>query len=40
MEHEGMGNFDLFLVPISRDDKGSRYEAVFNYFKERAVEQG
>jgi hypothetical protein len=40
MEHEGMGSFDLFLVPISRDDKGSRYEAVFNYFKERAVEQG
>lgn len=40
IEHEGMGNFELFLVPVSRDDKGYRYEAVFNYFKEMAVEQG
>ena len=33
LEHEGMGTFELFLVPISQDEKGSRYEAVFNYFK-------
>jgi len=33
LEHEGMGTFELFLVPISQDEQGSRYEAVFNYFK-------
>ena len=33
LEHEGMGTFELFLVPIAQDEKGSRYEAVFNYFK-------
>lgn len=34
VEHEELGNLDLFLVPIARDDKGVRYEAIFN----RAVE--
>ncbi len=29
MQHEKMGNFDIFLVPIGPDDKGMRYEAVF-----------
>ena len=29
-EHEQMGEFDLFLVPISRDEQGIRYEACFN----------
>lgn len=33
LEHDGMGAFDLFLVPIKPDGEGSRYEAVFNYFK-------
>ncbi len=33
MRHEGMGEFELFLVPISGDQKGFRYEAVFNTFK-------
>ena len=33
LEHEHMGNFDLFLVPVNRDESGFRYEAVFNYFK-------
>ena len=28
--HEQMGQFELFLVPISRDDQGVYYEAVFN----------
>ena len=32
-EHELMGSFDLFLVPIGRDEKGFKYEAVFNYYK-------
>jgi hypothetical protein len=33
VQHEQMGEFDIFLVPISGDDKGFRYEAVFNYYK-------
>src|SRR5215208_7678817 len=39
IEHEQMGAFDLFLVPLSRDDSGCRYEAVFNYFKPLAADQ-
>ena len=30
LEHDKMGEFDLFLVPIRRDDQGVYYEAVFN----------
>ena len=33
LEHERMGTFDLFLVPVGRDKSGFRYEAVFNYLK-------
>lgn len=33
-EHEEMGVFDLFLVPVSQDQSGFRYEAVFNYYKQ------
>jgi hypothetical protein len=33
VSHEAMGTFDIFLVPIKPDGEGSRYEAVFNYFK-------
>jgi len=33
LSHDAMGTFDLFLVPIKPDGEGSRYEAVFNYFK-------
>jgi uncharacterized protein DUF6916 len=33
MRHDLMGEFDMFLVPIRPDEKGCRYEAVFNYFK-------
>ena len=33
LEHDRMGAFELFLVPIAKDDNGFRYEAVFNYFK-------
>lgn len=38
MEHELMGAFDIFLVPVAQDENGFRYEAVFNYYKEKAVE--
>jgi len=33
LDHERMGEFEIFLVPVSGDAKGFRYEAVFNYFK-------
>ena len=29
VEHEGIGAFELFLVPIGPDSEGMRYEAVF-----------
>lgn len=28
--HDQLGEFELFLVPISQDDQGTNYEAVFN----------
>jgi len=34
LAHEQMGEFEIFLVPISGDQGGYRYEAVFNYFKQ------
>ena len=30
MKHDSIGDFDLFLVPIGRDESGTYYEAVFN----------
>jgi len=30
MKHDSIGDFELFLVPIGRDDSGTFYEAVFN----------
>jgi hypothetical protein len=33
LEHEGLGELLLFLVPISQNESGFRYEAVFNYFR-------
>jgi hypothetical protein len=33
IRHDGMGEFDIFLVPLRGDEKGYIYEAVFNYFK-------
>jgi hypothetical protein len=35
LSHDQMGEFEIFLVPIARDERGFRYEAVFNYFKEQ-----
>ncbi|HEX7243461.1 MAG TPA: hypothetical protein VF263_24465 [Longimicrobiaceae bacterium] len=29
MENEGLGAFELFLVPLGPDGRGMRYEAVF-----------
>ncbi|MDT7778810.1 MAG: hypothetical protein QOC99_1322 [Acidobacteriota bacterium] len=33
LEHERMGEMDIFLVPVGRDERGFRYEAVFSFFK-------
>jgi hypothetical protein len=30
IEREGLGSFDIFLVPIRRDAEGIYYEAIFN----------
>jgi hypothetical protein len=35
LEHPSMGELELFVVPVGRDDRGFRYEVVFNYFRER-----
>jgi len=29
-ENEGIGRFDLFIVPVGRDSGGVRYQAAFN----------
>ena len=33
MEHEQLGSFELFIVPIRKDEAGFYYEAVFNRVK-------
>ena len=33
LRHEEMGEFDIFLTPIRRNEKAVRYEAVFNYYR-------
>lgn len=30
MRHEALGALDIFLVPVSLDERGLRFEAVFN----------
>jgi hypothetical protein len=30
VEHDRLGRFDLFIVPVKRDTQGLYYEAVFN----------
>jgi hypothetical protein len=32
-QHPEMGEFEMFVVPIARNEAGFRYESVFNYFK-------
>lgn len=36
LEHERMGELDIFLVPVARDQRGFRYEAVYSYFTDNA----
>ncbi len=35
-EHEQMGQFDLFLVPINQDRDGYYYEAIFNRVRDQS----
>jgi hypothetical protein len=35
LQHAGMGECLVFLVPIGREERGLRYEAVFNSSSER-----
>lgn len=35
LEHEQIGERELFLVPIGQTEQGFRYEAVFSYFKDK-----
>jgi hypothetical protein len=34
LEHEAMGSFELFLVPVGKTESGYQYEAVFNYYRQ------
>ena len=34
-EHDQMGSFDLFIVPVERDESGTYHEAVFNRLVKR-----
>jgi hypothetical protein len=36
IEHDALGRFDLFIVPIQRDTQGLKYQAVFNRVVETA----
>lgn len=38
LTHDVLGELELFLVPIGRENDGFRYEAVFNYYKPVAAE--
>lgn len=33
IEHENLGSFELFVVPVRQDNEGFYYEAVFNRVK-------
>ena len=37
-KHEQMGEFELFVVPISKDAQSVYYEAVFNRLREQVPE--
>ncbi|HWI64812.1 MAG TPA: hypothetical protein VNT75_23530 [Symbiobacteriaceae bacterium] len=34
LEHAVLGSFELFLVPVGKDEDGFRYQAVFNRFRQ------
>ncbi|HET6974265.1 MAG TPA: hypothetical protein VFH96_09590 [Pyrinomonadaceae bacterium] len=36
LKHDQMGEFELFIVPVSQDAEGFYYEAVFNRIREQS----
>ena len=36
--HDQMGQFELFIVPVQKDDQGFSYEAVFNRIREQPAQ--
>jgi hypothetical protein len=38
LTHDAIGELELFLVPIGRDDTGTFYEAVFNRWRQDSKE--
>jgi hypothetical protein len=34
IEHEKMGEMDIFIVPVAKDKESFSYEAVFNYLQQ------
>jgi hypothetical protein len=40
LSNEKMGNFDVFLVPVSKESDGYHYEAIYNYYKKPAEQTG
>ncbi len=34
MEHDNLGQMNLFLVPVAKQEDGMHYQAVFNRFRE------
>jgi hypothetical protein len=34
LEHEQMGEMEIFLVPVEQGQRGFRYEAIFSRFKD------
>lgn len=35
IEHDKLGEMDIFIVPVGKEKDGFRYEAVFNYLREK-----
>jgi hypothetical protein len=35
VEHEKLGKFELFMVPVGKDDRGVLFESLFNKLLER-----
>jgi len=36
IEHDSIGAFDLFIVPVGHDEGGYRYEAIFNRIRKQS----
>jgi hypothetical protein len=30
LQHDELGDINIFIVPVGRDERGTRYEAVFS----------